>query len=464
MKCKNCGNELSQSAKFCMVCGTKTDDGDSIVNTYSSPEPSSVSYAESFVKPVYTSDEQTIITKNLNYYVQEFQSIRETGKCRFNWASFFLGLYHAAYRNVFVEWLKFAGIPAIGGLVVLIIGSLVSAVTGTLPPLVVGFGLSVVAEIIGFIMQILFAKNFNKIYMKHVNDCIAKNKIKPDPSVIRSVIAVIVYSAALSLAGTIAGASTAGSMLSVFDKSENDFIFDDSDDFFSDAVSETTEAFHKESQATHETTAAANNSVIPDYIITDSHLRLITEEELLRLSPEEIELAGLEILARKGVYFGENEVSEFQRSWFESKDWYDPYIDLDSFNSNLELYLNDYEMANLSLIIPFVEEADEFEYYGDASGEFVNDTIYYILPYSDSMYYTEAELRTLTKDDLRLARNEIYARHGRIFNAEDLNSYFRSMPWYYPNYTAKEFDAFGDDIFNEYEIANRDLIQKLESK
>jgi hypothetical protein len=34
--------------------------------------------------------------------------------------------------------------------------------------------------------------------------------------------------------------------------------------------------------------------------------------------------------------------------------------------------------------------------------------------------------------DLELMRNEIYARHGWIFNRSDLRSYFESQPWYRP--------------------------------
>ena len=35
--------------------------------------------------------------------------------------------------------------------------------------------------------------------------------------------------------------------------------------------------------------------------------------------------------------------------------------------------------------------------------------------------------------DLRRARNEIYARHGRTFNDDSLQSYFNSCSWYKPN-------------------------------
>lgn len=86
----------------------------------------------------------------------------------------------------------------------------------------------------------------------------------------------------------------------------------------------------------------------------------------------------------------------------------------------------------------------------------------YILPECETRTYTKEELSVLSADELRLARNEIYARHGRMFNSEDLKNYFQSKSWYTPQYEGSEFDAKGDSILNEYEIANRNLIVELE--
>ncbi len=87
----------------------------------------------------------------------------------------------------------------------------------------------------------------------------------------------------------------------------------------------------------------------------------------------------------------------------------------------------------------------------------------YIFPNSDSAYLTREQVAALTPEQLRLARNEIYARHGRIFQDETLAAYFGSKSWYQPLYDGESFDALGDSILNEYEIANRDLIQEYEA-
>ena len=42
------------------------------------------------------------------------------------------------------------------------------------------------------------------------------------------------------------------------------------------------------------------------------------------------------------------------------------------------------------------------------------------------------ELGSLSSGELELMRNEIYARHGWIFNRRDLRNYFESQPWYRP--------------------------------
>lgn len=84
----------------------------------------------------------------------------------------------------------------------------------------------------------------------------------------------------------------------------------------------------------------------------------------------------------------------------------------------------------------------------------------FILPESDSRYYTEAELATLSKSQLRLARNELYARRGRKFNSEDLNAYFNQFDWYSPTIEPEDFND--DSMFNKYEKANRDLIKSME--
>lgn len=86
----------------------------------------------------------------------------------------------------------------------------------------------------------------------------------------------------------------------------------------------------------------------------------------------------------------------------------------------------------------------------------------YILPESDSKIYSAEELNSLSSKELRLARNEIYAKHGRKFSSEDLQSYFSEKIWYKPKYEAAEFEAKSNGMLNVVELENIKLIVENE--
>lgn len=85
----------------------------------------------------------------------------------------------------------------------------------------------------------------------------------------------------------------------------------------------------------------------------------------------------------------------------------------------------------------------------------------YILPDSDTDYITEDELNDLDDKELRYAINEIYARHGYIFEDKELNKYFMDKSWYDPTILAKDFDE--SKAFNNIERANIKFINKFET-
>lgn len=85
----------------------------------------------------------------------------------------------------------------------------------------------------------------------------------------------------------------------------------------------------------------------------------------------------------------------------------------------------------------------------------------YILPESNTRFLEISDLEGLTADECRLARNELYARHGRRFDDEFLRTYFETKEWYEGTIEAADFD---DSVLNEYEMANRDLIVEFEKE
>ncbi len=79
---------------------------------------------------------------------------------------------------------------------------------------------------------------------------------------------------------------------------------------------------------------------------------------------------------------------------------------------------------------------------------------------TDKKYYTKEEFESEPMLVIHLAKNEIYARHGYIFNNEDLYNYFMGCIWYSPTCDSTDFD---DNIFNEYEKENLEILSDLDT-
>ena len=92
----------------------------------------------------------------------------------------------------------------------------------------------------------------------------------------------------------------------------------------------------------------------------------------------------------------------------------------------------------------------------------VQNTEDYIFPNSSSVLLTDAEVSGISKDQLRIGRNEILARHGRRFNDQALQQYFDSKSWYNGTIRPDEFDANLDSRLNDVERANIEIIKKYE--
>lgn len=64
----------------------------------------------------------------------------------------------------------------------------------------------------------------------------------------------------------------------------------------------------------------------------------------------------------------------------------------------------------------------------------------YLLDDSGEQDISWESVRDLTPEECRLARNEIYARHGRKFQSEDLKEYFLGKSWYRAELEPEVFD------------------------
>ncbi len=81
------------------------------------------------------------------------------------------------------------------------------------------------------------------------------------------------------------------------------------------------------------------------------------------------------------------------------------------------------------------------EFYGTAAHGGSSDSDDYIISKSSYEYLTESDLSGLSNEELRIARNEILARHGRRFNDEELQEYFNNRSWYKGTIEPDKFDS-----------------------
>lgn len=79
----------------------------------------------------------------------------------------------------------------------------------------------------------------------------------------------------------------------------------------------------------------------------------------------------------------------------------------------------------------------------------------YMIPGSDVRYVTMEDVAGFSKEEVRIAINELYARHGRMFRAEELQEYFNAKSWYEPIYTP---DDWQEEWLTDVECYNRDFL------
>lgn len=87
----------------------------------------------------------------------------------------------------------------------------------------------------------------------------------------------------------------------------------------------------------------------------------------------------------------------------------------------------------------------------------------YIIPDSSVRRLTSADLNGLNAQQLNYARNEIFARHGRMFNSQELQNYFNSKSWYRGIYTPEYFDEYDPYPLSDIEKANAQLLKEHET-
>ena len=129
--------------------------------------------------------------------------------------------------------------------------------------------------------------------------------------------------------------------------------------------------------------------------------------------------------------------------------------------SSIKMRAKNYEVFKVANSVPEETEPSQESETTEATSESKTDNDY-VLPDSSTKYLTEEDLQGLTAEELRIARNEIMARHGRQFNDPALAAYFESKDWYNGTVDPETFDSQVGEILNEYEMQNVELIQSME--
>jgi molybdopterin converting factor small subunit len=124
-----------------------------------------------------------------------------------------------------------------------------------------------------------------------------------------------------------------------------------------------------------------------------------------------------------------------------------------------EYYSNDYPIQ-MYYFDGSPVESEESESEESESDSIGNPASEYVLPESSDRLLSKDELEGLSSDDLMIARNEIYARHGRKFKDQKLQDYFDSCAWYDGYIEPEDFD---DSVLSDIEKKNAELILSVEN-
>src|ERR1041384_1532 len=155
--------------------------------------------------------------------------------------------------------------------------------------------------------------------------------------------------------------------------------------------------------------------------------RAITPRKLGKHSGAEWKVLLAEVEAIHGKRFDDE---PWLQQYFEDRYWYFPSEKYDPKK------LSAVERKNLALLSDAQKKQRKVALLPGDMEYFENKTL------------SEQMLHGLSLHELRLLRNEIYARHGRMFHAEWLQQYFYSQPWYAPDENFKDEELSGNDKVN----------------
>jgi hypothetical protein len=160
--------------------------------------------------------------------------------------------------------------------------------------------------------------------------------------------------------------------------------------------------------------------------------RPLTSDELGSMSEGQLKIMRNEIYARHGRIF---KIAEL-KNYFNKQSWYQPKF------KKVSHLLTETELKNLKLIQWHEKN------HGNTEG---------VYPQASTRVLTHNNLVSMSKWQLKIMRNEIYARHGYIFKIAELKNYFNKQSWYQPKFNDVSH------LLTPTELKNLKLIQQYEN-
>lgn len=174
--------------------------------------------------------------------------------------------------------------------------------------------------------------------------------------------------------------------------------------------------------------------------------RPVTASDIRGKSAAQLRIMRNAIFARHGYIFKSSDLEEY----FSRYPWYRPRY------SDVTDRLNEVERSNVAHLKKYEASAPKSP---KSSAGRLQD-VGWTDDYSDVVCHvklTDNDVAGLSKAQIRILRNTIYARHGRKFKSADLRDYFSGFSWYHGVY-----DEISPNSLSDIERHNIVLLQKYE--
>ena len=140
---------------------------------------------------------QRIMGSGYYYYLPRFQQIQTYGKSSYNFYSLVLGLLHAGYRNVWRAFLEKMKYPYLICIIINILWFIyylsdIESIDYENFEVMLDSA-DTLMTIVCFIYLVIFASDFDKIYMRHVQQKLLHKDFSPDEDIGRGLIVFILF-------------------------------------------------------------------------------------------------------------------------------------------------------------------------------------------------------------------------------------------------------------------------------